>query len=237
MVVAFNTPMNISLEILLKIKQKSIKEFELQAREFAVHLMQDNKLYTIFRIAKELQELYCDIEYIEDFFISTKNPFYIFKFAREIKSSNIVKLQQAIIDIQNYNYIAKFACFVAGADTELLEKIIIKSNNAKAAYIYLKFGKHPNIQNLKHIFLKSKKPRYLYALAQNINDPDDIALIQDLIIASHSNMYVRLFAAHILGANINKLEDRILKTKNIQEIKKFAKTVGSERLNKLVILM
>jgi len=235
--IAIGPPGFVTLENLLRIKQKNIKEFEHKAREIAYSAIQHKKIYIVYRIAKELQDLYCDVEDIEDFIISFGDPFYIYKFAREIKSANIIRLQEAIINTHNYNYIAKFACFVNGADTELIENLIIQSNNARAAYIYLRFGKHPNIHKFKHIFIKSKKPRYLYGLAQVLTDPIELELIEKLIIEGKSNMYVRLFAANIPGANIQKLENRILATRNMTEIKKFARSIKSEKLNKLIMLM
>lgn len=232
-----DAPASVTFENLLRIKQQNLKEFVHKVRELATVAIGQKKIYTVFRIAKELQELYCDVEDIEDFIISIKDPHYIYRFAREIRGANVPKLQQAIIDAGKYNYMAKFACFVGGADADLIENIIIESNNARAAYIYLRFGKHPNVNKIKHIFFKSKKPRYLYALAHLIHDQSELSLIQDLIIAGHSNMYVRLFATHVPGADIKKLEDRILMTKNFEEIKKFAKSVNSDRLNKLIMLM
>jgi hypothetical protein len=237
MAVALGSSATVTLESLIRIKHKSIKEFELKARGVAAYAMENKKYYEVFRIAKELQELYCDVDDMQDFIISTRDPFYLFKFAREIRTADVLKLEQAIIDSGDLNYIAKFACFVDGANIERLENIIVGSDNPRAAYIYLKFGKHPNAQRVKSIFLRSKKPRYLYALAQLINDPDDLEEIQQLIISSKSNMYVRLFAANIPGANLSLLEDRILKTKNFEEIKKFAKVTKSTRLNKIILLM
>jgi len=227
----------VTLENLIKIKRQNLKIFEQKARELAYSAYQQNKINIVFRIAKELQDLYCNVEDIENYIISANDPHYIYRFAREIKNVDIPKLQQAIINTQHFNYIAKFACFIGEADANLIEELIIEANNAKAAYIYLKFGKHPSVHKLKHIFIKSKKPRYLYILAQLLTNQEELEVIQNLIIASHSNMYVRLYAAHIPGANIKKLEDRILATNNFDEIKKFAKTVKSERLNKLIMLM
>lgn len=237
MVIVLDVITSTTLENLIKIKRQNLKEFEKNARELAYTAFQQRKINIVFRIAKELQELYYNVEDIENYIISSNDPHYIYRFAREIKHANIDKLQNAIINTSKFNYIAKFACFINGANTQLIEDLIIKSNNARAAYIYLKFGKHPNANKFKHIFIKSKKPRYLYMLAQLLNDQDELELIQNLIIDSHSDMYVRLFATHIPGANIQKLEDRILATKNFNEIKKFAKSVKSDRLNKLIMLM
>ncbi len=234
--VTFDVITSITLDNLIKTKRQNIKTFEQKARELAYVAFQQHRHNIVFRIAKELQDLFCNVEDIEDYIVSANDPYYIYKFAREIKNANISKLQQAIINTGKLNYIAKFACFIGGADAGAIEDLIIQSNNARAAYIYLKYGKHPNVDKLKHIFIKSKKPRYLYILAQLLTNQDELNLIQNLIIASRSNMYVRLFAAHIPGADLKKLEDRILATKNFDEIKKFAKSVQSDRLNKIIML-
>jgi hypothetical protein len=237
MVIVLDALTSATLENLIKIKRQNLKAFEQKARELAFNAFQQHKINIVFRIAKELQELSYNVEDIETYIIDSNDPHYIYKFAREIKYANIEKLQQAIIGTGKFNYIAKFACFINEANTQMIEDLIIQSNNARAAYIYLKFGKHPNAHKFKHIFIKSKKPRYLYMLAQLLSNQDELEIIQNLIIASHSAMYVRLFAAHIPGANIKKLEDRVLATQDFDEIKKFAKAVKSDRLNQLIMLM
>ncbi len=50
-------------------------------------------------------------------------------------------------------------------------------------------------------------------------------------------MYVRLFATFIKNANISKLEERIINSMNIVEMKRFAKSVNSPRIDKLLLLL
>ena len=84
--------------------------------------------------------------------------------------------------------------------------------------------------------MKSRKPRYLFALAKLTKNKKDLEKIQQLIIDSPSSTYVRLFAVHIKGADIKKLEERIISTKNVIEMKRFARAVNSPRLKKLSLL-
>lgn len=230
-------PKFLDLTEIIKLKYRNVKEFEVQARLTAAQAIKEHKIYTVWRIAKEMGDLGCEIEEMEDFIAASYNPFFIYKLAREVKVANISKLQNAIIRLGSLDYIARFACFIGGADVALLEDIIYESGNPKAAYIYLRFGKNPNLPKIKKILLKSKKPRYLYTLAHFTDSQEELDHIQDLIIGAHSNMYVRLFAYNIPNCDLKKLEDRILKTKDIEEIRKYVRLVKSERLEKLLFLV
>lgn len=230
-------PIHVTLQNLINSKKEDPHHFEINARKLADYAAQQEKYYFLWRIAKELQDIDCDTQDIEQYILSSRNPIFIFRYAREIKFADIKALQKAIEATRNYNWIARFACYVNGADTKSIEKLIIDRKCASAAYIYMRDGLNPNIDELKSIFFKSKKPRYLYALAHFITDPKELELIENLIIASHSEMYVRLYASKIKGANISKLENRVLHSNNLPEMKKFATSVPkADKLRKYLLL-
>lgn len=223
---------------ILNLKKSNIIDFEYKIRKFADIAAQQHKIYLVFRIARELQDIGYDTQDIEQYIINSKNAYFIYRYAREIKNADIVQLQNAIIDCKNFNYLARFGCFVPEADAELIQNLIYLNNNANAAYIYLKYSKIANINKLKKIFIKSKKPRYLYALAHFVSDLKELEYIENLLINAHSDRYIRLFAANIPGANISKLEDRLLKTKNIKEMKYFVQQVPTaNKVKKYLLLM
>lgn len=223
-----------SLETLLKIKDK--KELTKESKKLEKYVIENNNPVLAYRLAFELDDREVRTTKLQNFIIDTRNARYIYKFAREINRSNVNKLQSAIIKCGNVLQITRFGCFVKGADRAAIEDIIVKSENAKSAYLYIKFVKSCNINRLKPIILKSKRPRYLFALAKLTKNKKELEHIQDLIIASHSCTYIRLFAVHIKGADIAKLENRIIATKNVEEMKKFAKVVKSRRMSKLALL-
>lgn len=223
-----------SLETLLKIKDK--KELADKSKPLQEYVIKIKNPMLAFRLAFELDEIDIRTTKLQQFIIESEDPRYILKYAKEIKRANIQKLQSAILSCGTVLQIAKFGCFIRGADKDLIERIIAKSDSAKSAYLYIKFIKTCNFNKMKPIILRSKKPRYLFALAKVITNKKDIEKIQDLVIESASNTYVRLFAVHIKGANIRKLEDRIIATHSVEEMKKFAKAVKSPRLEKLSLL-
>jgi hypothetical protein len=223
-----------SLDSLLKIKDK--KDFIVKARKLENYVIEKRNPLLAFRLSIELDDMGFRTARLENFIINSFNARLILRFAREIKKANIKKLQKAIIKTGTTLQIAKFGCFVRGAEKSLIENIIVESDHPKSAYLYLKFVKSCNLNKLKHIIIRSKKPRYLFALARLTKNKRDIELIQNLIIESPSNTYVRLFAVHIKGADIRRLEERIIQTKNVEEMKKFAKVIESPRLSKLALL-
>lgn len=223
-----------ALENLLKITDKA--EFTKKSKELICYTIEKDSPALAFILALEFDSIGVSVTRLQNFIINSGNARYIFRFAREIKKANIKRLQSAMTKFGNILQIAKFGCFIRDANKNEIQKLIIKSCNAKSAYLYLKYVKYCDINKLKPIIIKSKKPRYLFALAKLIKNKKDLSLIQDLIIASPSNAYVRLFAKHIPGADIEKLENRIIATNDLDEMRKFAKYIKSPRLSKLIIL-
>jgi len=223
-----------SLDTLLKIKDK--KELAKKSKLLEKYVIENNNPMLAFRLALELDDREVRTTKLQNFIIGTGDAKYITKFAHEIKRSNVKKLQAAMMKYGNILQITRFGCFVRGANRDSIEDLIAVSSSAKSAYLYLKFVKLCDVNKLKPIIFLSKKPRYLFALARVVKNKKDIDKIQNLIIESSSNLYIRLFAVHIKGADIRKLEDRIIATKNVEEMKKFARVVKSPRLAKLCLL-
>jgi len=223
-----------SLEALLKIKDK--KELAVKSKLLEQYVIDNDNPMLAFRLAIELDDRLIRTTKLQNFIIETGDARYILKFAWNIKRTNVKKLQEAIMKYGNIIQITKFGCFIRGADRSTIEDLIVKSNSAKSAYLYLRCVKSCDVNKLKTIILHSKRPRYLFALAKVTKNKKDLEKIQELIIESPSNIYVRLYAIYIKGADIKKLEDRIIATKNVEEMKKFAKAVKSPRLEKLCLL-
>ena len=168
--------------------------------------------------------------------LDNKNPKYAYLFAQNIENADIKALQKIVIDSNKIKYICKFACFVNNADIKSLESIILKSNSVKYAHMYLKHVKMADVEKFKSIILQSKKPRYLFELAKHVNNLTDLSIIEDLIIASKSCTYIRLLAAKIKKANVEKLEQAILDLENTIEIKRFAKSVKKSKMKNFLVL-
>lgn len=169
--------------------------------------------------------------------LDNKDPKYAFLFAQNINNCDVRALQQIVIDSKKIKYICKFACFVKKADYKLLENLIIKSKKVKYAHMYLKHVKSANVVKFKNIILTSKKPRYLFELAKHLNNPKDIAEIEEQIIQSGSFTYMRLFAEKIKLANIEKIEQVLLDSDNVNEIKKFAKYVKKSKMKRFFLVL
>lgn len=222
------------LETLLKIKNK--KELAVKVKKLEKYVIENHNPFLAFRLSIELDERGISTTRLQNFIINSQDARYIYKYAYEIRRANVKKMQDAIMKCGNILQITQFGCFIRGANKKIIENLIIESDNAKSAYLYLRFVKFCNIKKLKPIILRSRKPRYLFALAKVLKNKQELEEIQNLIIDSSSNTYVRLFAIHIKGADIKKLEDRIISTNSVEEMKKFVKAVKSPRLLKLSLL-
>lgn len=174
--------------------------------------------------------------------LDQKDAKYAFVFARDIPNADIKALQNVVISSKELKYICNFACFVEGADHKRLEKIITSAilddpRNTQYAHKLLKNVDGSNVKKFKDIIIASKRPRYLYELAKHINNPDEIALIEDLIIQSRSFLYMRMFAENIERANLEKIEQAVLDTDNVVEIKKFAKYVKRSKMKRFFLVL
>lgn len=171
--------------------------------------------------------------------LQSNDPKYLTFFARFIKNADIKALQKALFacseDSKLY-YLCQFARFIPQANIKKIQELIVKSNDAHAAHIFLKYIKEASPDKLKKIILTSGKPRYLYYLAKRLSSAKEITIIEDLIIISKSFLYIRLMAQNISHADLNKLEQFVLDTGNVKEIKKFARSVKNSKSRHLAIL-
>jgi hypothetical protein len=224
-----------NLESLIKIKNRY--ELKKKAKELEIyvlsHSFSNQALRMALHLSTEFDALGLKVSNLEDYIINSKNQYYILRFARTIKKANIKKLQDATIASNDLPKLARFGFSIDGADKNVIGDIIAKSDNAKAAYIYMRGVKSYDFNKLKHIIFKSKRPKYLFSLAKLTEDREELDLIQNLIIESSSCTYVRLYAVHIQGADIGKLEAKIIETRDVKEMKRFAAAVNSKRLAKL----
>jgi hypothetical protein len=169
--------------------------------------------------------------------LDNKDAKYSFLFAQNIRNAAIPSLQKIVVDSRKIKYICKFACFVKGADRKPLESIILKSKNVKYAHMFLKHIKGSDVSKFKDIILASGKPRYLFELARHTNNINELNQIEDMIIASRSFTYMRLLAEKIKLANVEKIEQAVLDTDNVNEIKKFAKYVRRSKMKKFFLVL
>lgn len=171
--------------------------------------------------------------------IESNNPQYIYFFARHVKNADIKALQKALINSthpKRLHYLCQFARFISQANIKKIERVIVKSNNARYAHFFLKHIKGTQPDKFKKTIIDSGKPRYLYWLAKHLKTRREIALIERLIISAHSFTYVRLMAQYIPKADLNKLEQFVLDSGNVKQIKKFAKSVKLSKSRHLTIL-
>lgn len=174
---------------------------------------------------------------MQQIIIDNKDAKYAFLFAQNIRNCDIKALQKLVIDSRKTKYICKFACFVKGAERKPLEAIILHSKNVKYAHMFLKHVKGSDVSKFRNLILDSGKPRYLFELAKHTKDPKELSNIEDLIIKAGSFTYMRLFAEKIKLANIEKIEQAVLDSDNIVEIKKFAKYVKRSKMKRFFLVL
>jgi geranylgeranyl pyrophosphate synthase len=162
---------------------------------------------------------------------------YAFMFAQHVRNCDVKALQKLVMDSNKIKYITRFACHVKNADKSPLEDLVIKSKKVKYAHEYLKHVKTADVNKFKEVILSSGKPRYLFELAKHLKNQEDINQVQDLIIASGSFTYMRLFAEKVKTADVDKIEQAVLDRDNSDEIKKFAKYVRRSRMKRFLLVM
>ena len=175
---------------------------------------------------------------MQNVILKAKNPKYIILFAQNIKNADIIALQQCILELNKIKDICDFACCVSGSNIKKIEKAILNHKKPDAKYIYnlIKYIDGININKLKTIIFKSKKPRYLFELAKHLKSKKDICLIEDLIIKCKSKTYIKMLAEKIKGTNLEKLEQAVLDLEDAEQIKKFAGYVKKSKMKNFSIM-
>jgi hypothetical protein len=213
------------------------KEFRIAARKLERFILKQNNALATYRLAIQLSSRGFSTKRLERKVIAIADPKWLVRFAQNIPRCSTGLIEQSLLKLDCEPFhLAMFAISVSGANKELLERLVIKSGNPKAAYICLRYLRHPNIHALKRVIIASKKPRYLFALAERLKRKKDIALIEDLIVESGNATYQRLFAKRIKGSNVLRLEEAVIETGSIKQIKRFAIELGTTRALRLSIL-
>lgn len=174
---------------------------------------------------------------MQQLILNNKDAKYAFLFAQNIRNCSIKALQKVVVDSKKVKYICKFACFVKGCDRKPLESIILKSKNVKYAHMFLKHVKGSDVNKFKDVIMSSRKPRYLFELAKHTKDPKVLSQIEDIVIETQSFTYMRLLAEKIKAVNIEKLEQAVLDSDNVNEIKKFAKYVKRSKMKRFFLVL
>jgi hypothetical protein len=168
--------------------------------------------------------------------LDCNDPKYAFIFALNIKNADIKSLQKIVLDSKNIKYICKFACFIPSSYLPSLEKFILSAKNPRYAYLLIKNNKRVSFNKYKQLILNSDNPLYLFELAKNLNNIKDITFIEDKLISLKAYRYIRLMAAKFKNCNIEKLEKAILESNNVEEIKKFAKSVKKSSIKQFLLI-
>lgn len=125
------------------------------------------------------------IKALGDVIIEYGNAECILKFAAEVEKADIEKCEDKIIEINDPSWILLFACEVDVADIKKLETAIIETNSTY--YIY-RFAFEVNRSNVTRL-----EDAIINAFEKTPNKDDII-----------SDIYI--FAADVVGANIERLE-------------------------------
>ena len=217
-------------------RSRNKDEFLEYANTLKKYAIENNSLYVAYRIAILCADKRIRCPELEDIIVESGNSYFILNFAINAYDANVRRLQDAIIKTKNISDIAKFGCFVRGSDRKVIEELVANANSARGAYYYLRFSAACDVNKLKPVILKSKRPRYLYELALKLTDKAEIKMIQDLIIKSRSPLYMRLFAQNVPGADILRIEDAVIATKDIDAIRKWAEVIKTDNAMNILLL-
>jgi hypothetical protein len=223
-----------AIEILNKVKRK--KDYLTKVEELKQFVFTRYSPWHSYRLALELDTHGYDVSDLENHIIKLGAPHYLISFALGIRSANIPKLQEAVIRSRSAANIAAFACFVKNADGPRLEECVAELKNPQGAYTLLANYKNVDVEKFRPIIMKSKRPRYLYQLSKHTTNAFQLTQIEDLILRSKSFFYMRLFWQNTPSADLVKLENRVLASGNLKEIKKTYALTGSKRLGRFVML-
>ncbi len=164
----------------------------------------------------------------EEWVIMTKNPQYIYLFAKNIIGANTLKLEDTIIEINDPEYMYLFLRDVKGASAQKIEDKIIASNNAEFIYLTAKELKEKDINKLESAIINTNDPKFIYLFAKDVNGAN-ILKLEDKIIEILNPEYIYLFTKDVKEANKNRLLSALLKTNNEYYIELFMRLINKPK--------
>lgn len=135
----------------------------------------------------------------------------MYDFAMDIEGADIKELSHGVARLRNTSLIYNFAMNVPGADIEELMKWIAKCSAGRdAKYIYLmseRFANENNVEELSQAMAKTGRSKNIYGFALNIEGAN-IEVLEEAILKTKDLIYIDLFRKNIKGA---KLIDEAIK--------------------------
>ncbi len=196
-----------------------------------------SKVNLIFNLCLELSKIREDTDWLEEYIVkNSKYPYFMYKMATELRAPNIPRLEQKLIDIGDMSFLARFALEVPAADKPRLEKILAESRSVSAIHTYIKGNKNCDVEPFREVLLSSRRPKCLYNLALRTKCPVELKKIEDILLSSDSMGYIRLYAAHVPGANLSRCEDRVLESGDRDVLKNYIRYVESDKISKVLLL-
>lgn len=157
------------------------------------------------------------------------------------KTNQTIKNQilATIAESNNPKYIFKLISapwLLTPTQYEILMKALIETKDAKYIYDWIKcsslYQKVQYSEIMKRAIVKANDPYYAYLFALNYNQSEDIQDLENVVINGSAQIIYK-FARNIKGANISKLEDAIIRTKDIIYMSKFIKFIDAANKPKL----
>ena len=164
------------------------------------------------------------IKDLEDAIISTHNVSYIYAFACDVERADILKLEDALINVflytvcyrNDFEHLCAFAD-ITGADISKLEDAIIKKNKAFYISEFAKKVKSANILKLENAIIATGVLLYIFVFARDIKGAN-IQKLEDAVIKYDviDGAYIGRFISEVTGANSEKLKKalKVLNEKN-----------------------
>jgi hypothetical protein len=176
--------------------------------------------------------------------LNSNSPKYITLFARCVQNADTQALERALFASQHpqtIRYLVRFAASIPTAnlrkiETRLLQQASVDTRLIHLAVSFLKAIPSAKIDRFIPLILRAGAAQHLYFLAQQGVAKRELRQIEDRLIQAKSFRFIRQLAANIPGANLTKLEDFVLSSGNIKEIKQFAKSVKQAKSRGLSIL-
>lgn len=165
-----------------------IKLFEI---EDAKHTKKNDKIIPTENF-KKLEDLVCQ----------KCSPKQIYEIARlGLKSTNIQKLGQVIIESKYLAWNYEFARYVKGADVKAHERVIIASEDPEWNYWFARDVKRADVLTHGEVIIKSQDPEWNYEFAQAVEGAD-VKAHEEIVLKSQDPKWNYKFAQYVKGADI-----------------------------------
>lgn len=168
---------------------------------------------------------------IEDMIITSNNAYFAYLYPQMFDDCEVAKFEKVVINSGDINVICDFANDVKGANVLNIANSLIKKHDTDSIYRFITSVKRIDVTKIRRALIELNDSKIICELAKG--QKNNVLELEDKMLEIGEAKDIYNFACKVKDANIPKLEEAIIRTRNVKYINKFFEKIQSSRISKL----